>query len=369
MQFSLPKALLIGPLQLVCGVADKRGSSPIMSHLLVSVSEGQLVLTGTDSEIELVVNINLTGEHTPGETTVPAKKLLDLVKSFRDEEELRLVFDNDKVQILAGKSKFSLVTQPAADFPSIDDMDTHLSLKVEQSKFRHLISYTQFAMAQQDVRYYLNGMLMTVEGETARLVATDGHRLALCEVECVSDINNSEKVAVIIPRKAIIEVSRLFVSEEETCSVFVDNNHIRFQTEHFCFTSKLVDGRFPDYDRVIPKNSTYCLAMDKVEFKDALIRASVLCNEKFKGVRLLFEPGQLTVLANNPEQEEAQIELPINFDGDAIEIGFNVTYLLDVLNAINSEQVRLSFTDANTSTLMEEVDGSSAKYVVMPMRL
>jgi DNA polymerase-3 subunit beta len=327
----------------------------------------QLSLTGTDLEVELVGRVQLEHPSEPGEITVPARKLMDICKSLPSEAEISIKVDEQKVIIKAGRSRFTLSTLPANDFPTVEEGPGSLTCTLEQSRLRRLIERTSFAMAVQDVRYYLNGMLLEVSTGTLRAVATDGHRLAMCSMQ--ADIGQADRHQVIVPRKGILELARLLTDPEGTVAIVLGQQHIRATTGEFTFTSKLVDGKFPDYERVLPKGGDKLVLGDRQALREAFSRTAILSNEKYRGIRLQLAAGQLKIQANNPEQEEAEEEIGVDYNGGSLEIGFNVSYLLDVLGVMTTEQVRLILSDSNSSALLQEADNDDSAYVVMPMRL
>jgi DNA polymerase-3 subunit beta len=366
MKFKVQRETLLKPLQLVSGVVERRQTLPVLSNLLLVAEAGKISLTATDLEVELVADLALEVQD-PGEITLPARKLLDICRTLPDTAELELSVNGDKVQLKSGRSRFSLATLPASEFPSVEEISGTRRFSVEQRQLKSLIERTHFSMAQQDVRYYLNGLMIEMEPERLRSVATDGHRLALCELELPT--GEGETQQVIVPRKGIQELARLLDDSEIMADVEVGSNHIRVQLPDLRFTSKLIDGRFPEYQRVIPKAAGNILTAARDELKQALVRTSILSNEKYRGVRLQLSSDRLRILAHNPEQEEAEEELGISYDGDELEIGFNVTYLLDALTAVGAEQVTVALSDANSSCLIQGPDSGECKYVVMPMRL
>src|SRR6478735_854881 len=367
MQFTISREALLKPLQLVAGVVERRQTLPVLSNVLVALHDGQLALTGTDLEVELVGRVTVDDEVQPGEVTVPARKLLDIVKSLPDAAKIDFSLDNQKVTIKSGRSRFTLTTLPASEFPNVEDSPNTLGFDLQQKQLKRLIDAVSFSMAHQDVRYYLNGMLLEITPDFVRTVATDGHRLALCTLN--TPIEGASPRQSILPRKGVMELVRFLADTEQTVKVMLGSNHLRAQTDEFTFTTKLVDGKFPDYERVLPRSGNNLIHAERNELRQAFSRASILSNEKYRGVRLILEVGQLMLVANNPEQEEAEETVTVDYDGNPFEIGFNVSYLVDVLNALSSEKVRISLADANSSALVESADGSDAVYVVMPMRL
>ncbi len=366
MQFTISRDSLVGPLQLVCGAVERRQTLPVLSNVLLVLEGTTLSLTATDLEVELIANVELAEAGEDGEITVPARKFLDICKSL-PSQEIQVSLLNQKVTIKSGRNKFSLVTLPASEFPAVEEtIGTH-ELNLQQSLLKGMMDQTAFAMAQQDVRYYLNGMLFEITDKKLKAVATDGHRLAICDLE--TDFQSDSKTEAIIPRKGIQELMRLLDNSESVTCVTLGTNHLRVVTPGFTFTSKLIDGKFPEYDRVLPKNGDRTLISDREILKDSFSRASILCNEKYRGVKMRLSGNLLSIHANNPEQEEAEIDLGVEFDGEDLEIGFNVTYLLDVLNTMKCEKIKMILGDSNSSALIEDAEDGNSVYVVMPMRL
>lgn len=366
MKLSILRESLLKPLQAVIGVVERRQTMPILSNVLVAAKTGGLTLTGTDLEVELLAEAPAEKIEVPGEITVPGRKLLDITKALPEGVKIALQLEGDRLVIKAGRSRFVLSTLPAAEFPVVEKVNAVSRLKLRQIDVARLLDKTEFSMAQQDVRYYLNGLLLETSKKRLRAVATDGHRLALCDINIENqDITSGQ---VIVPRKGVMELHRL-LGHGEDIEIAIGSNHVRATLDGIRFTSKLIDGRFPDYERVIPSSQAATLIADKETLRGALQRASILSNEKYRGVRLELGKGTLRVQANNPDQEEARDEIEVQFDGEPMEIGFNVTYLLDAIGAIDSEQVEVDFVDANSSCLIRAAKGNHAKYVVMPMRL
>jgi len=318
--------------------------------------------------VELVGRVQLPSGGEAGEITVPARKLMDICKSLPDDATLKFEVDDGKAVIRFGRSRFSLTTLPANDFPSVEESQGTLSFSMPQKVLKGMIDSTAFAMAQQDVRYYLNGLLMELSADSVRVVATDGHRLAL-HTESFIIPGVTGKTQVIIPRKGILELARLLSDGDEVVELTLGTNHIRAKTQNFTFTSKLVDGKFPDYDRVLPKGGDKVVVANRGMLRNALSRTAILSNEKFRGIRLVLEKDELKILANNPEQEEAEDVISVEYPGAPLEIGFNVSYLVDVLSVINADAVHIVLSDANSSALIHTGDTTSSVYVVMPMRL
>ncbi|NLS14319.1 DNA polymerase III subunit beta [Vibrio sp. SM6] len=366
MKFSIERQQLLKPLQQVSGALGGRPSLPILGNLLLEVRDGVLLMTATDLEVELVSKVTLNGDFEAGAITVPSRKFLDICRGLPDDAQIVFTQEGDRVQVRSGRSRFSLATLPANDFPNIEDWQSDVEVSLTQGQLRGIIEKTQFSMANQDVRYYLNGMLFEIEGNTLRAVATDGHRMAVATTTLEGDYATQQ---IIVPRKGVQELAKLLDAPEAMMTLQIGNANVRADINHFVFTSKLVDGRFPDYRRVMPQNTTKTLQASCDDLRQAFARAAILSNEKFRGVRVNLVDSEMRITANNPEQEEAEEMLDVEFQGEAIEIGFNVSYVLDVLNTLRCPTVRISMSDANASALIENADDDSAMYVVMPIRL
>jgi len=365
MKLSAARDVLLKPLQAVIGVVERRQTMPILSNVLLVAKDGELAVTATDLEVELVAQADVAVADG-GEITVSGRKLLDICRALPEGSDIDMSVSGEKLVVRSGRSKFSLATLPAAEFPSVEDIKAGQTIEVDQETLGRLIEKTHFSMAQQDVRYYLNGMLLETGGKFLRAVATDGHRLAMCEAEL--DGASLDEQQVIVPRKGVLELQRL-MSGEGSLNIELGPNHVRIQLEGIRFTSKLIDGRFPEYDRVIPKESSNELSADRESFKAALQRTAILSNEKYRGIRLIIRDSGVVMQAHNPEQEEAEEELEVQYSGEDIEIGFNVNYLLDALGAVTGDDVTLSVLDGNSSCLIRQPGRDDCKFVVMPMRL
>lgn len=369
MKFSISRDILLRSLNLVAGVVERRQTLPILANVLMVLEGDRLSLTGTDLEVELVGRLQLPKAGDSGELTVPARKLVDICKSLPEGSDISFSATDSKVTVKSGRSRFTLSTLPAREFPNVEDsIGTH-QLSLKQGQLKRLIDRTGFAMAQQDVRYYLNGMLWELESKRLRVVATDGHRLAMCTLAEKVEVNGEGDTQVILPRKGVLELARLLMDDEEDIGIVIGSNHIRAVTEDFTFTSKLVDGKFPDYQRVLPRSPDKVIVGSRLELRQAFTRTAILSNEKYRGVRLKLSDNSLDILANNPEQEEAEETVPVEYAGEALELGFNVSYLLDVLGVLSGEQIKISLADPNSSALLEESEDGDSLYVVMPMRL
>jgi DNA polymerase-3 subunit beta len=367
MKFSISRDALFKPLNLVAGVVERRQTLPILSNVLLALDGDRLSLTGTDLEVELVGRVQLAQAGESGEVTVPARKLVDICKSLPEGSDIQFAYQDNKVTVRSGRSRFTLSTLPAREYPNVEDsMGTH-QFKIKQGQLRRLIDRTAFAMAQQDVRYYLNGMLWELSGRQLRVVATDGHRLALCTLP--DKLDAAGDTQVILPRKGVLELARLLLDEDAEVAVVIGSNHVRATTHDFTFTSKLVDGKFPDYQRVLPRSPDKVVVGSRLELRQAFTRTAILSNEKYRGVRLKLTENSLDIVANNPEQEEAEEAVSVQYQGEALEIGFNVSYLLDVLGVLSGDEIKISLSDPNSSALLEESEEGDSLYVVMPMRL
>ena len=365
MKLSAAREALLRPLQAVIGVVERRQTMPILANVLLVAKDGELSVTATDLEVELVANTEVSVE-SGGEVTVPGRKLLDICRALPEDAEVSISQSGEKLVLKSGRSKFTLTTLPAAEFPTVEDINAGHSVTVSQAVLGRILEKTHFSMAQQDVRYYLNGLLLETSDNLLRAVATDGHRLALCEVAL--DGGKAPEQQVIVPRKGVLELQRLMSGEGEL-AIELGTNHVRIQLDGIRFTSKLIDGRFPEYDRVIPQDTSNAMSADRGVFKSALQRTAILSNEKYRGIRLIIREDNMVLQTHNPEQEEAEEELEIEYSGEEIEIGFNVNYLLDALNAIETYEVSLAVVDGNSSCLIREPGKDDCKYVVMPMRL
>ena len=369
MKFTVARETLLQPLVLVSGAVERRQTMPILANILCKVQGEQLLITGTDLEVELSATIEVS-KAADGVTTLPARKLVDICKSLPEGSEIRLSLSSGKAVLQAGKSRFSLATLPAEDFPAVQRDDSSLQVELLQSDIVGLIQRTSFSMAQQDVRFYLNGMLWEIDGETLRAVATDGHRLAVTEASIKS--GGGSKRQLILPRKGVLELARLLAGREGSDSITIEfgSNHVRVATGDMVFISKLVDGKFPDYKRVLPKGGDKIVKADRASLKSALQRAAILSNEKYRGVRFIVSPDTVSIQANNPEQEEANEEVAVDYQGGELEMGFNVNYLIDVLGVLETEQACITLSDTSSSALIQDGEMSEdALYVVMPMRL
>lgn len=366
MKLKVDRETIVKPIQQVMGVVERRQTLPVLSNLLMIARDNELEVTATDLEVELVATAEMPIEEG-GEITLPARKLSDIARNLPEGASVSLTVSDQKGLVRSGRSRFQLATLPAEEFPRVEDIGTTASFTMAEKDLRTLLEKTQFAMAVQDVRYYLNGLLLEISAEGVRAVATDGHRLATCFMPATVEMDEAKKV--IVPRKGISELIRLLEDTDQPATIELGENHIRVALPGLRFTSKLIDGRFPDYQRVIPQDSNKTLLADRSWLRQALTRTSILSNEKYRGIRLTLSPGVLKIQAHNPEQEEAEEEIEVEYDGEELEIGFNVTYILEALNVTEGEKVTLSVKDQNSSCLIQAQGTLDCKHVVMPMRL
>lgn len=368
MRLSLQREQLLKPLQFVIGAVDHKQAMPVLSNVLLHINNNQLSVTGTDLEIELVGYALLDRAETPQRLTLPARKLFDICKALPESALIELFQDNDRIILTSNRSRFMMTTLPADEFPNIQASEYHVSFAMTQQELTTLLHRTAFAMAEQDVRYYLNGLLLEITENNVRVVATDGHRLALNQI--LMNTHCAHRLQVIIPYKAVMELMRLLKEAEKLLTIDVGHHHIRISCDDFVFTSKLVESRYPEYQRVIPKASNNFVTIDRDILKFALQRIAVLCHDKVRGMRLELQNNQLKLTAHNPAREVAEEEIEVDYHGAPLDIGFNITYLIDALNIVRAGNIRLSFADANNSMRIDE-PGSEGKsiFVVMPMRI
>ncbi|HVV67639.1 MAG TPA: DNA polymerase III subunit beta [Gammaproteobacteria bacterium] len=368
MNLTIQREALLEPLQLVIGVVERRQTMPILANVLLTVEDDVLSVTATDLEIELIGRSRLEAPvKEPMQITISGRKLLDICRTLPEKVQIDLSQDKERLIVRSGRSRFILATMPVENFPAFEEGQTNLEFSVEQKHFNNLLQRTHFAMAQQDVRYYLNGMLFELKEGKMRTVATDGHRFAMTSI--ATPLAGQEKTQVIMPRKGVMELLRLLKNEASEVVAVVGENHLRVRGEAFTFTSKLIDGRFPDYERVLPKTTGKFVAVDRDALREALMRVAILSNEKVRAVRLQLRSNLLHILANNPEQEEAEEVLTVDYDGEDMEIAFNVTYLLDVLNTVNTGEIKLTFLDANSRMFMEEANNEDSLFLIMPLQI
>jgi DNA polymerase-3 subunit beta len=371
----------------VAGIVERRHTLPVLANVLIRKTDNHIELTASDLEIQVRTSAELGGDSGHFATTVGARKLIDILRALPADQTVSLSASQNKLTLQGGKSRFTLQTLPSDDFPLVQEApDFGPMFSVPQKTLKALIDQVHFAMAVHDIRYYLNGILFVAEGKSLILVATDGHRLALAQATLESEIPKQE---VILPRKTVLELQRLLKSEskddkgeskggadaanstapEAPIEMRFAGNQAKFSFSGMEFVTKLVEGKFPDYNRVIPKNHKNHVTLGRAPLLASLQRAAILTSEKFKGVRVNIEPGTLRIASSNAEQEEAKEELEIDYAGDSIEIGFNVTYLIDALSNMSVEMVKLELQDTNSSALLTVPEQAGFKYVVMPMRI
>ncbi|MEM1434063.1 MAG: DNA polymerase III subunit beta [Pseudomonadota bacterium] len=366
MKLTTTRENLLRPLQLTTGVVERRQTLPVLSNLLLVAEDDRLTLTGTDLEVELKAVVDGVRVDQPGTATVPAKKLADIWRSMPEGSEVTIETQEDRAIVRSGRTRFKLAVLPVQDFPQVEAPEDELAVELPQAAVIRLIDQVSFSMAQQDVRYFLNGMLLEVSPEHVRTVATDGHRLAMCTLAGGA---SESVVRSIVPRKGVLELRKLLVDEDEPVRLQLSSNHLRVSQGPFTLVTKLVDGKFPDYEKVVPRETARQVKGDRETLRQGFQRASILSNEKYRGVRLTFNDEQLTIQANNPEQEEAEEIVSVDYDGEPMEIGFNVSYLQDILGVLDTDQIQLSVSDSNSSALIEGLGNDNSLFVVMPMRL
>ncbi|MDO8960104.1 MAG: DNA polymerase III subunit beta [Rhodocyclaceae bacterium] len=368
--FKGPRDQFLTPLQAVCGIVEKRHTLPILSNVLIEKSGERLTLLATDIEMQIRSVTTSSGPENVA-VTVAARKLQDILRSLPETVEVSLTLDERRLQLKAGKSRFNLQTMPAEEFPRMTESTGPAAvLKLTQRQFKRQLALVQYAMAQQDIRYYLNGLLLVAQQGELRLVATDGHRLAYASEDIGEQkAGQQERIEVILPRKTVLELSRQLADNDEPLEISLAATQARFSFGNVEFVSKLIDGKFPDYERVIPQHQSKIIPLDRATFQHSLQRAAILTNEKFRGVRLVLGPGSLKILSTNAENEEAREEIEIEYSGEELDVGFNVNYLLDVLNNVNNEIIEIRLADSNSSALLMLPGNDRFKYVVMPMRI
>jgi len=374
MKFSISIDELYPALQYIIGVVEKSQTLAILANVLVNISEGKLTLTGTDLEVEITTSIEINDSSVSINFTVPAKKLFDICRNLDSGSILNFEVIKNKLILKVKKSRFTLLTLPADSFPNLDKITSTSEFDISQSDLKKVIDATQFSMANHDVRTYLNGLLFEVYNDELRTIATDGHRLAFSLTDTISNpinIPTDTTQQLIIPRKAITELNRLLHDSDDKIHISISGSHLNIIFKQLSFTTKIIDARFPDYQRVIP-SAELCnkvITANRESLKKSFSRIAVLSSEKYKAVRLEFQSNLIIAIVHNPEQEEAEEHITIDYTGEEFSVGFNVSYLVDALNAIKDDQVSLSLTDANSSCLIAGLNSEDVKYVVMPMRL
>ncbi len=366
MNIQINRETLLKPLTAVTSIVEKRHTLPILSNLLLEAKQNKIYLTATDLEMQISLSVD-SASGSDFSTTISAKKLLDICRSLPDSSEINMATNDSRVILKAGKSRFNLQTLPAADYPVMSKTQGESTLvTIGQHQLKALLKQVEFAMAQQDIRYYLNGLLFEVADNRLNIVGTDGHRLSFTSTELKESY---EKQDIILPRKTVVELIKLLDDSEEDVQIELSSNQVNFSFGNFKLISKVIDGKFPDYNRVIPTGHQNTFTTDRVGILLAMQRASILSNEKYRGIRMVLSNNNLKLISTNSDQEEAEEELEVSYNGDTLDIGFNVTYLIDVLNNSNSEQATFSFADANSSCLITLPNNLDYKYVVMPMRI
>jgi DNA polymerase-3 subunit beta len=366
MKISANRDDLLRPLQQVVSVVERRQTLPILANVLIKVRDNVLTLTATDLEVELTTQ-TIADAKGEVEFTLGARKLLDICKALPEGAPISIEVESERAVLRSGRGRYTLGMLPAQDYPSIEPARANEAFKIQTAVMKRLIEKTQFAMAQQDVRYYLNGLLLEIRAGHVRTVATDGHRLALCDASFEAPTGTD--IQVILPRKAVIELGRLLADDDGEGEFEISNSHLRVNLKDSSFVTKLIDGRFPDYERVMPSGESTTMFAAKEPLKQALARTAILSNEKYRGLRFRLSNGLLHLQAHNPEQDEAEEEIEVEYDGPEMTIGFNVGYLLDVLNVLDGEEVEMAVIDSNSSSLITQKDTEESRYVVMPMRL
>ena len=366
MNIKIDRELLINPLGNVSGIVEKRHALPILSNLLLENQQGNLKFTATDLEMQISTHIK-TKLSEDFQITISARKLFDITRALPEKSNIDIEIEETKVTVKAKKSRFNLQTLPAKDYPVMKkDENETIELKLSQKIFKQLLKQVDFAMAQQDIRYYLNGLLIEIKEKNINIVGTDGHRLSFTSTTLKE---SSKNIQVIVPRKTIVELVKLLSDTDDPINIGFTNNQVNFKFNDIDLITKVIDGKFPDYSRVIPEGHTNIFNIDRESLLDAMLRASILSNDKYRGIRMVVEENNLKLISNNSEHEEAEEELEIVYKGEKIDIGFNVTYLIDVLTNIQSSQLSIAFSDSSSSCLVTIPKNKEYKYVVMPMRI
>lgn len=367
MKFTVRRENLLPALQTIIGVIERKQTLPILSNIVLKMSNDQLVLTATDLEIQLVTRITVDKVDKGGEITTPARKLMDICRLLPERSQLSIDLKDEKLYLRSGRSRFTLSTLPVGNYPEFRSKEHDAEFRIDEVKFKKLLGKTAFCMALQDVRHFLNGLLLEIENDRLQAVASDGHRMAMYG-ETLSDVVGASK-RVIVPRKSITELHRLLAESERQIKVQIASNSFCVRSGDIVFSTKLVDGKYPDYKGSVPASVTRVIGIGKHVFREALSRAAILSNERFKGIRLDIAAGLMKISAHNPEQEAAEEEVEINYDGEPFFVGFNVSYLLDAVSNIDSDEATLSFTDSHTCCVVEDPMEDNLKFIVMPVHL
>ena len=366
MKFIINREEILTPLQQIVSVIEKRQTMPILSNVLIVIDDDQLILTGTDLEIQIIAKINITSA-TPGSITVPARKFLDICRLLPNGAEIKFEQQDDKVKILSNRSRFSLSCLPADNYPEFSESELENQFFINAGKFKKALDKTVFCMANQDVRYYLNGLLLNISNSKIKLVASDGHRLSI--YEDTLDEGTGYEARIILPRKGVLELSRLLDDPDAELKVEFSNNNIRIFIKNLIFSAKLVDSKYPDFGKVFQQEFFNPIHIQKQILKDALTRVAILSNEKFKGVTLDITPDSLRISTHNPEHDEAEEELVIEYEGEPLSIAFNAQYLLDAVSNLDSEIAVLTIASNASSCFIDEPNVCVYKFIVMPMRI
>jgi len=366
MLFNIQRETLLAPLNQICGVVEKKGTLPILSNVLLRSDGDTLLLTTSDLDVEMRSTC-VVDMQTPGEVTVPAQKFLDICKALPDGSMLTFSFDSGQCLITSGDSRFSLSTLPAQEFPLIDDMESYQPVAIGTTDLQRMLKQTVFCMAVQDVRYFLNGLLFEVLNNKLRCVSADGHRLALAECDYVNDSGLNKQV--LIPRKGVLELQKMIRDMDQQVTINIGNNHVKIDIDHISMTSKLIDGKFPDYESVIPLDMENNFIADRNTLRQALQRVAILSNEQYKGVKFKITPNKLEIIGHNPDQEQAEDVITVKTDIENIETAFNVNYIMDATQAFQDDEIQFSFKEALSSCLIKHPERLDCRLVVMPLRI
>lgn len=366
MNIKIERDVLLKPLSNVTGIVEKRHALPILSNLLIEGNDKSLKFTATDLEVQISLSINSVIEQNFS-TTISARKLFDITRALPDQSSMNIQVEENSILVNAGKSKFNLQSLPVKDYPLMKkNEDNALEINLSQNQLKGLLKQVDFSMAQQDIRYYLNGLLFEIDVNKVNIVGTDGHRLSFTSSALKE---NKDKFQTIIPRKTVLELVKLLEENDDNVSIALSSNQVVFTFNNIELISKVIDGKFPDYNRVIPSNHENQFEINRLELLSSMQRASILSNEKYRGIRMVIESNSLKLISSNSEQEKAEEELEIKYSGPSIDIGFNVTYLIDVLTNIQFDKLNLAFHDSSSSCLITIPKNNDYKYVVMPMRI
>lgn len=369
MKLTISKDTLFDLLNHVIGAVEKKHTSKILENVLIEVSDTSIKIVGTDLEIEMSARQDIQAESS-GKITAPARKLFDICKALPSDSFILLETNDNRLNIKGVRSKFELVTLPADEYPLLDDIPINHEIQIAENQLKNIFERVSFSMANQDVRYYLNGLLLEINSTKIIAVSTDGHRLAVSQLALDNEQAGVDDIKIIVPRKGILELTRLLDSTSNLpVTLQISDNHIRVNKGNIRFTSKLIDGKYPDYQAAIPNNCTHIIELDRNQFKDTLARVAILSNEKFRGIRLRLDNGVMTLHSNNPDNESAEEEIDIAYTDEPFEIGFNVTYLLEAVNHLDSEGIFLELSSPDSSALLHSTNNSDTRYIVMPIRL